>query len=82
MILAYENVLEQNMFKEKMILKEIAWIMLLSFPMILEMRFQSVSFLKMKYLRNDTMHDGLRDRDVGIASLGAGSETRTDPLLV
>jgi len=24
MILAYENVLEQNMFKEKMILKEIA----------------------------------------------------------
>ena len=28
------------------------------------------------------MHDGLRDRDVGIASLGAGPETRTDPLLV
>ena len=56
--------------------------MLLSFPMILEMRFQSVSFLKMKYLRNDTMHDGLRDRDVGIASLGAGPETRKDPLLV
>ena len=46
------------------------------------MRFQSVSFLKMRYLRNDTMHDGLRDRDVGIASLGAGPETRTDPLLV
>lgn len=46
MILAYENVLEQNMFKEKMILKEIAWIMLLSFPMILEWDFKAYHFLK------------------------------------
>ncbi|EXB93285.1 hypothetical protein L484_015272 [Morus notabilis] len=31
--------------------------------------------------RNDRTHGGLRDRDVGITSLGAGPETRTDPLL-